>query len=88
MIDRPPEYELTCYCGMKITGTNENGVVSLLNRHTESGIFHINYLQTLGWAHKEKIEMDEQDMLDNILGGITTMRKGIRNASTTRTNNK
>jgi hypothetical protein len=39
MIDRPPEYELTCYCGMKITGTNENGVViALLNRHTESGI--------------------------------------------------
>ena len=84
MIDRPPEYELTCYCGMKITGTNENGVVSLLNRHTESGIFHINYLQTLGWADRKKIEMDEMDLLDNILGGIIDMRKGIRNANTTR----
>jgi hypothetical protein len=84
MIDRPPEYELTCYCGMKITGTNENGVVSLLNRHTESGIFHTNYLQTLGWAHKQKMEMDEMDLLDNILGGVIEMRKGIRNASTTR----
>ncbi len=84
MIDRPPEYELTCYCGMKITGTNENGVVSLLNRHTESGIFHINYLQTLGWAHQQKMEMDDMDLLDNILGSIQDMRKGIRNASATR----
>jgi hypothetical protein len=81
MIDSPPEYELTCYCGMKITGTNENGVVSLLNRHIESGIFHTSYLQTLGWKYKEKVDMSEQDMLDNILGSVKSMRKGIRNAN-------
>ena len=81
MIDRPPEYELTCYCGMKITGTNENGVVSLLNRHIESGIFHTNYLQTLGWAHKQNMEMNEMDLLDNVLGSIKSMRKGLKNAS-------
>ena len=82
MIDRPPEYELSCYCGMKITGTNENGVVSLLNRHIESGIFHTNYLQTLAWAQAKQLHMSKEDLLDNILGSIKTMRKGIRNANT------
>jgi hypothetical protein len=78
------QWKKTAWRKMKITGTNENGVVSLLNRHTESGIFHTNYLQTLGWAHSQKIEMDDMDLLDNILGGVIEMRKGIRNASTTR----
>jgi hypothetical protein len=44
MIDRPPEYGMTCHCGMRITGTNEKGLVSLLKKHFESGEYHLAYL--------------------------------------------
>ncbi len=44
MIDSPPEFQLTCNCGIKISGTNENGVISLLKRHIESGVFHTGYM--------------------------------------------
>ena len=43
MIDRPPEYGLTCNCGMRITGTNENGTISLMKKHLESGKYHTAY---------------------------------------------
>ena len=44
VIDRPPEYGITCHCGMRITGTNEKGLVSLMKKHTETGEYHIAYL--------------------------------------------
>jgi hypothetical protein len=43
MIDRPPEYGMTCHCGMRITGTNEKGLVSLFKKHYETGEYHIAY---------------------------------------------
>ncbi len=43
MIDRPPEYSMTCHCGMRITGTNEKGLVSLFAKHWESGEYHLAY---------------------------------------------
>ena len=43
MIDRPPEYQMVCHCGMKITGTNEKGLISLLAKHYETGEYHIAY---------------------------------------------
>lgn len=45
MIDRPPEYCLTCNCGMRVSGTNENGVISLMRKHIESGRFHASYIE-------------------------------------------
>ena len=80
MIDRPPEYELTCNCGMKITGTNENGVISLLQRHIESGLFHTAYMLV------NKFEYGDTEY-ERILSEVKSMRKGIRNASTTRSDN-
>jgi hypothetical protein len=48
-------------------------------------IWHFPYkLFTNFRTHSQKIEMDDMDLLDNILGGVIEMRKGIRNASTTR----
>ena len=44
MIDRPPEYQMTCNCGMRITGTNENGLISLIKRHLDTGTWHSAYL--------------------------------------------
>lgn len=44
MIDRPPEYQLTCNCGMRISGTNENGLLSLMKRHLDTGTLHSAYL--------------------------------------------
>jgi hypothetical protein len=52
MIDRPPEYGMTCHCGMRITGTNEKGLVSLFKKHYESGEYHIAY---------ESIQIDSKD---------------------------
>jgi hypothetical protein len=77
MIDRPPEYQITCNCGMRISGTNENGVISLLQKHMESGLFHTGYLLVNKFTN-------EDTELDKILSEVKTMRKGIRNASATR----
>ena len=74
MIDRPPEYSLTCNCGMRITGTNENGVISLLKRHIESGVYHTGYML------RNKFEPGGTE-LEEILEEISTIRKGIRKAS-------
>ena len=75
MIDRPPEFTLTCNCGMRITGTNENGTISLLKRHIESGVFHTGYML------RNKFK-DGGTELEEILSEISTLRKGIRNANT------
>ena len=80
MIDSPPEFQLTCSCGIRISGTNENGVISLLKRHIESGVFHTGYLL----ANKFEVGGTE---LEKILSEISTLRKGIRNASTRGYNN-
>ena len=77
MIDRPPEYNLTCYCGMKISGTNEKGLVSLLKKHITSGVFHTAYMSV--W----RLEYDESS-LEKVLSEATTMRKGEDYADTPR----
>lgn len=43
MIDKPPEYQMVCHCGMKISGTNEKGLVSLFVKHYKTGEYHIAY---------------------------------------------
>ena len=74
MIDSPPEFQLTCNCGMKISGTNENGVISLLKRHIESGVYHTGYML------RNKFKPGGTE-LEEILEEISTIRKGIRKAS-------
>lgn len=70
MIDSPPEYQLTCNCGMKISGTNENGLVSLMKRHLESGKFHT------AWMHFNDIKENKTE-LSKILGEAKQMTKGL-----------
>jgi len=55
MIDRPPEYGVTCNCGMRITGTSEKGLVSLAKKHIETGEYHISYLfiKDMKWGQVE-----------------------------------
>lgn len=77
MIDSPPEYQLTCNCGMRISGTNENGVVSLLIKHIEKGVFHTGYMQ------RNRFVYDDTE-LEDILSKIKTMRKKVKDADTTR----
>ena len=74
MIDRPPEFQVTCNCGMRISGTNENGVISLLKRHMESGVFHTGYML------RNKLEYGGTE-LEEILEEISTIRKGIHKSS-------
>ena len=57
MIDRPPEYGMTCHCGMRITGTNEKGVVSLFKKHYESGEYHVAYESTQSSSPKSEQEI-------------------------------
>ncbi len=71
MIDSPPEYQLTCTCGIKISGTNENGLISLMKRHRESGKFHTAWMLVYG------IGQDEKSDLDNMLIEATSMKKGL-----------
>jgi len=56
MIDRPPEYGMTCHCGMRITGTNEKGLVSLFKKHYEIGEYHIAYESTQSSSTKSEQE--------------------------------
>jgi len=71
MIDSPPEYQLTCNCGMKISGTNENGLVSLMKRHLESGKFHT------AWMHFHNVKDDQPTELIKILSEAKHMTKGL-----------
>jgi hypothetical protein len=70
MIDSPPEYQLTCNCGVKISGTNENGLVSLMKRHLESGKFHT------AWMHFNDIKENTTE-LSKILSEAKQMAKGL-----------
>lgn len=70
MIDRPPEYQLTCNCGMRISGTNENGTISLMKRHLESGKFHTAYL-----LHNKLVGNDSE--LESLIAEATSMKKGL-----------
>jgi hypothetical protein len=42
-ISSPPNYSVVCECGLIIGGTAEKGVHTLLNKHKEKGIFHLEY---------------------------------------------
>jgi len=44
MIGGLPQYQITCNCGMRITGLNEKNLVSLVKLHLESGIYHTAYV--------------------------------------------
>jgi hypothetical protein len=70
MIDRPPEYGLTCDCGMRITGTNENGTISLMKRHLESGKYHTAYLLLNKF-------MPGESGLEKTIIEATAMKKGL-----------
>ena len=77
MIDSLPEYGLTCCCGMRISGTNEKGLVSLLRKHITLGVFHTAYMSV--W----RLGYDESS-LEKVLAEATKLRKGEDYASTTR----
>jgi len=42
-ISSPPNYSVVCECGLTIGGTAEKGVHTLLSKHKEKGIFHLEY---------------------------------------------
>lgn len=42
-INNPPNYSVECECGLIIGGTAEKGVHTLLKKHQEKGIFHLEY---------------------------------------------
>ena len=44
MIGGLPQYQITCNCGIRITGLNEKNLVSLVKLHLESGIYHTAYV--------------------------------------------
>ena len=48
MINELPYYEMPCNCGITIRGNNENGLVSLVKKHIESGKFHTAWLHNGG----------------------------------------
>ena len=53
MIDRPPEYGMTCHCGMRITGTNEKGLVTLFKKHFDTGDYHLAYERLTNSSSRE-----------------------------------
>ena len=65
MIDRPPEYGMTCHCGMRITGTNEKGLVSLIKKHIETGEYHIAYLSLP--ANSSPLKSEVENTIDKAI---------------------
>ena len=63
MIDRPPEYGMTCHCGMRITGTNEKGLVSLFAKHWASVEYHIAYES----LHTDFKDFDQEEIVDKAI---------------------
>ena len=55
MIDRPPEYGVTCNCSMRITGTNEKGLITLFKKHLDTSEYHRSYLfvKDMKWGQVE-----------------------------------
>lgn len=41
--NEPPRYSKTCECGITITGISEKGLSSLVKRHIESGVIHLEW---------------------------------------------
>jgi hypothetical protein len=70
MIDTPPGYGITCNCGMRISGTNENGVISLMKRHLETGKYHTAYLLHNGFEPGDS-------ELEKVITNATSMKKGL-----------
>ena len=64
MIDRPPEYGMTCHCGVRITGTNEKGLVSLFKKHYESGDYHIAYEK---FSKTSSVQSHQEFVVDQII---------------------
>ena len=38
-----PAYSFYCVCGLAITGQSEKGLHTLIKKHREKGIFHLEY---------------------------------------------
>ena len=38
-----PAYSFYCVCGLAITGQSEKGLHTLIRKHREKGIFHLEY---------------------------------------------
>jgi hypothetical protein len=38
-----PAYSFYCVCGLAITGQSEKGLHTLIRKHKEKGIFHLEY---------------------------------------------
>ena len=55
---------------MRISGTNENGVISLMKRHLETGKYHTAYLLFNG------LEPGDSE-LEKIISNATSMKKGL-----------
>ena len=56
---------------MKITGHSENGTVSLMKQHIESGKFHT------GWMLVNKISSEQSTELQEIIKEAKAMKKGL-----------
>ena len=39
-----PGFSYRCDCGIAITGNSEKGLHTLIKRHKEKGIFHLEYV--------------------------------------------
>jgi hypothetical protein len=69
MIDNLSRYALTCNCGIRISGTNENIIISLLQQHIESGLFHTGYMI------RNKFKYNDTE-LEDILSEIKSIETG------------
>ena len=70
MIHEAPHYQIACNCGIVISGNSENGIVSLLKKHLESGRFHT------AWLLENNIKPSEID-LQKIVDSVSSMKTKV-----------
>jgi hypothetical protein len=52
----PPNYSITCNCGITIGGNNEKGLVELVKLHNENGRWHLMWKNYYNIIQKTEIE--------------------------------
>jgi hypothetical protein len=52
----PPNYSITCNCGITIGGNNEKGLVELVKLHNENGRWHLMWKNYFNIVQKTEYE--------------------------------
>ena len=66
-----PSYSFYCVCGLAITGQSEKGLHTLIRKHREKGIFHLEYTGETIMAVPEGIITTSDILVPEVVEEVT-----------------